>query len=80
MALIAERAGLWESLKEFVHTKPTWGTCAGMILLANEVFRTKTGGQNLLGGLDITVDRNYFGSQASYSIIIITINDQLFIT
>ncbi|CAJ0758270.1 22333_t:CDS:2, partial [Entrophospora sp. SA101] len=56
MALIAERAGLWESLKEFVHTKPTWGTCAGMILLANEVFRTKAGGQNLLGGLDITID------------------------
>lgn len=39
------------------------GTCAGMILLANEVLHQKTGGQTLLGGMDVKVDRNYFGSQ-----------------
>jgi len=36
-----------------------WGTCAGMILLANDVGRD----QPLLGLLDITVERNAYGSQ-----------------
>ncbi|CAG8711087.1 5366_t:CDS:1, partial [Acaulospora colombiana] len=63
MALVAERSGIWDDLREFVRTKPTWGTCAGMILLANEATKTKKGGQKLLGGLDITVNRNQFGSQ-----------------
>src|SRR5436190_17789933 len=66
MALVAERSGLMEPLRDFVRSeKPTWGTCAGMILLANEANKTKKGGQNLIGGLDITVNRNQFGSQAS---------------
>ena len=41
---------------------PAFGTCAGMILLASEVVDGKPG-QPLLGGLDITVRRNAFGSQ-----------------
>lgn len=44
--------------------KPTWGTCAGLILLAESANRTKKGGQELVGGLDIRVDRNHFGRQA----------------
>ena len=28
---------LWEPLKTFVHSKPTWGICAGSILLAEKV-------------------------------------------
>ncbi|RUS21285.1 PdxT/SNO family [Endogone sp. FLAS-F59071] len=63
IALIAERCGLLEPLRKFVRSKPTWGTCAGMILLANEASKTKKGGQQLLGGLDIAVNRNQFGSQ-----------------
>ncbi|RHZ44753.1 hypothetical protein Glove_709g26 [Diversispora epigaea] len=63
IALVAEHSGIWENLKEFVRQKPTWGTCAGMILLANEANNTKKGGQKLLGGLDIKVNRNQFGSQ-----------------
>ncbi|CAG8553211.1 374_t:CDS:2 [Paraglomus occultum] len=63
IALVAERSGLLNSLKDFVQTKPTWGTCAGLILLANEVNKTKKGGQKVLGGLDIAVNRNQFGSQ-----------------
>jgi 5'-phosphate synthase pdxT subunit len=43
--------------------KPTWGTCAGLILLAESANRTKKGGQELVGGLDIRVDRNHFGRQ-----------------
>ncbi|KAG5461074.1 MAG: SNO glutamine amidotransferase family-domain-containing protein, partial [Olpidium bornovanus] len=39
------------------------GTCAGMILLSNAAERMKQGGQKLLGGLDVVVRRNQFGSQ-----------------
>jgi 5'-phosphate synthase pdxT subunit len=41
---------------------PAFGTCAGMILLASEVLDGRHD-QKLLGGLDITVRRNAFGSQ-----------------
>jgi pyridoxal 5'-phosphate synthase pdxT subunit len=64
MALIAERWGLVEPLRAWVHSgRPTWGTCAGMILLAEQAVGQKQGGQALLGGLDVTVNRNYFGRQ-----------------
>lgn len=43
--------------------KPTWGTCAGLILLAEEANATKKGGQELIGGLDVRVHRNHFGRQ-----------------
>jgi len=45
-------------LKDFVHVKPTFGTCAGAILLANEVENPKQAG---LGALDITIRRNAYG-------------------
>jgi 5'-phosphate synthase pdxT subunit len=41
---------------------PTYGTCAGMILLAAELLDGRHD-QKLIGGLDITVRRNAFGSQ-----------------
>lgn len=64
IALGAQRAGLLEPLREWVRDgKPTWGTCAGMILLAREATGGKKSGQELLGGLDIRVGRNGFGSQ-----------------
>jgi pyridoxal 5'-phosphate synthase pdxT subunit len=40
-----------------------WGTCAGMILLADRAMMQKEGGQPLIGGLDVEVCRNFFGSQ-----------------
>jgi pyridoxal 5'-phosphate synthase pdxT subunit len=46
-----------------VHRKPTWGTCAGLILLAEAANATKKGGQDLIGGLDVRVNRNHFGRQ-----------------
>lgn len=63
MALIAERCGMLEPLRKFVQEKPTWGTCAGMILLAKEATGSKKGGQQLLNALDVVVNRNQFGSQ-----------------
>jgi 5'-phosphate synthase pdxT subunit len=107
MALVAERWGLIPELRGFAQQgKPIWGTCAGMIFLAERAQGAvrqcvaagvcgphnkstqllpmrahnkshasasaspallhagqKEGGQALLGGLDITVSRNFFGAQ-----------------
>ncbi len=66
MGLIAARWGLVEPLRQWVHGgRPTWGTCAGMILLAARATGQKQGGQPLLGGLNVTVNRNYFGRQTA---------------
>ena len=62
--IIGGEDGMFEKLKEFVKSsKPVWGTCAGLIVLADRVEGQKRGGQSLVGGLDITVKRNYFGKQ-----------------
>ncbi len=65
MSLVAARSGLLEPLRDFVKVlrKPVWGTCAGLILLAESANRTKKGGQDLIGGLDVRVNRNHFGRQ-----------------
>ena len=42
--------------------RPTFGTCAGMILLADHILDGAPG-QETLGGLDVTVRRNAFGRQ-----------------
>ena len=55
----------FEKLKQFVHTKPTFGTCAGAILLATEVENPKQLG---LGALDICIRRNAYGRQLESSI------------
>jgi 5'-phosphate synthase pdxT subunit len=52
-------------LKDFVRAKPTFGTCAGCILLATDVENPKQAG---LGALDITVRRNAYGRQIDSSI------------
>jgi glutamine amidotransferase PdxT len=59
---------VWEGLKDFITRKPTWGTCAGMVLLADQCVGASAvieNGQSLIGGMDILVCRNYFGSQVS---------------
>ena len=70
MGLIGTQDGMWTALKEFVHSsgRPVWGTCAGMILLAERCVGTSAviqDGQSLIGGMDVLVCRNYFGSQIS---------------
>ncbi len=52
-------------LKEFVRIKPTFGTCAGAILLAAKVENPEQAG---LGALDINVRRNAYGRQIDSSI------------
>jgi len=61
---LAER-GFLEKLRDFVSTKPTFGTCAGAILLAKEVENPP---QQSLGALDIRIRRNAYGRQIDSSI------------
>lgn len=53
--------GLIKPLKEKIESGlPTWGTCAGMILLANEIEGQE---EKYLNTMDIMVERNAFGTQ-----------------
>ncbi|KAJ2912252.1 hypothetical protein MD484_g8165, partial [Candolleomyces efflorescens] len=63
IALLARLSGLLDPLRKFVIEKPVWGTCAGAILLAQTVENTKKGGQEVLGGMSISIARNGWGSQ-----------------
>ena len=58
---MAVRFGMLEPLRESIgHGLPTYGTCAGMILLASAL---SDGDQPLIGALDVVVKRNAFGRQ-----------------
>ena len=61
-----ERDGFLDSLQSFVETTPTFGTCAGAILLAKNVENPP---QKSLAALDITVERNAYGRQIDSAII-----------
>lgn len=63
LKLLGEKG--FEKLRQFVRLKPTFGTCAGAILLASEVENPKQSG---LGALDITIRRNAYGRQLDSSI------------
>jgi 5'-phosphate synthase pdxT subunit len=60
-----EQGGFLEKLRDFVKTKPTFGTCAGAILLAR---RVENPSQESLGALDVCVRRNAYGRQMESSI------------
>lgn len=63
MAKLARTFDLLEPLRARVKAgMPTFGTCAGMILLADRI-RDGIEGQETIGGLDVTVRRNAFGRQ-----------------
>lgn len=63
MAKLARTFELLEPLRERVAGgMPTFGTCAGMILLADRI-EDGTADQETIGGLDVTVRRNAFGRQ-----------------
>ncbi len=63
MAKLAGIFDLLEPLRSRVRTGlPVFGTCAGMILLADRI-EDGTADQQTIGGLDITVRRNAFGRQ-----------------
>ncbi len=63
MAKLARTFELFEPLRDRIKLgMPVFGTCAGMIMLADRV-EDGTADQETLGGLDITVRRNAFGRQ-----------------
>ncbi len=63
MYKLARTFDLLEPLRQRVHDgMPAFGTCAGMIMLADKVLDGTTD-QETIGGLDITVRRNAFGRQ-----------------
>jgi 5'-phosphate synthase pdxT subunit len=63
MDKLSRMFGLADPLKEAIGSGlPVYGTCAGLIMLADRVLDA-IGGQQSLGGLDISVRRNAFGSQ-----------------
>jgi 5'-phosphate synthase pdxT subunit len=66
MLKFLEQRGFFEVLKDFVHTTPTFGTCAGVILLAKDVTHPA---QKSLGALDVTVERNAYGRQIDSTIL-----------
>lgn len=55
--------GMQQPLREAIRAGlPVYGTCAGLILLADRI-ENPIAGQESLGGLDVTVRRNAFGGQ-----------------
>jgi 5'-phosphate synthase pdxT subunit len=63
MDKLSRMFGLADPLKSAIAGGlPVWGTCAGLIMLADTIL-DGIEGQESLGGLDIDVRRNAFGSQ-----------------
>ena len=60
---LARAFDLFEPLRERLHAGlPAFGTCAGMIMLAEHI-EGGVAGQQTFGGLDVVVRRNAFGRQ-----------------
>jgi pyridoxal 5'-phosphate synthase pdxT subunit len=66
MLKFLERNAFFDALQAFVQTTPTFGTCAGAILLAKDVQHPA---QKSLAAMDITVERNAYGRQIDSSIL-----------
>ena len=64
LKLLGEKG--FQKLSDFVHTKPTFGTCAGAILLAKQVENPHQTGLN---AIDMTIRRNAYGRQIDSSIV-----------
>ncbi|MEL5953802.1 pyridoxal 5'-phosphate synthase glutaminase subunit PdxT [Streptomyces sp. CLV115] len=63
MSKLASLFGMLEPLRERVREgMPVYGTCAGMILLADKILDPRSG-QETIGGIDMIVRRNAFGRQ-----------------
>lgn len=62
----ADQHSLLDWLRSFSKHRAVWGTCAGLILLSDQLVSdtAKLGGQETLGGLPIRTNRNYWGRQA----------------
>lgn len=60
---LAQTFGIFDQIRQRIADgMPVYGSCAGMILLADQILDAKSD-QKTFGGLDITVRRNAFGRQ-----------------
>jgi 5'-phosphate synthase pdxT subunit len=66
MLKFLERNHFLDALTAFVQHTPTFGTCAGAILLAKDVQHPA---QTSLAALDITIERNAYGRQIDSTIL-----------
>ncbi|MFI2351443.1 pyridoxal 5'-phosphate synthase glutaminase subunit PdxT [Streptomyces sp. NPDC019443] len=63
MSKLAVLFGMMEPLRERIAAGlPVYGTCAGLIMLADKILDPRSG-QETLGGIDMIVRRNAFGRQ-----------------
>ena len=69
-----DEEGLWEPLRRFMESQPVFGTCAGAILMAEQVENPP---QRSLGGVPMTVRRNAYGRQLASSIRIVEVDLEL---
>jgi 5'-phosphate synthase pdxT subunit len=60
MLKLIDYMGLNKPLRDFAAEKPVFGTCAGAILLANDVQNPP---QESFGVVDMTIERNAYGRQ-----------------
>jgi pyridoxal 5'-phosphate synthase pdxT subunit len=74
MSILLQRNNILIPIQRLVQVErlPCWGTCAGLILLSNEIINTKINLSSVnesslkyrvIGGLDIQIERNSFGRQ-----------------
>jgi 5'-phosphate synthase pdxT subunit len=66
LKLLRYEEGLNEAVRKFGETKPIFGTCAGAILIANEVSNPP---QESFGLMDIGVERNAYGRQLDSRVV-----------
>ncbi|MTA51727.1 MAG: pyridoxal 5'-phosphate synthase glutaminase subunit PdxT [Actinobacteria bacterium] len=75
ISMLAKRVGLMDPLRKFVKDGfAVYGSCAGMIMLADEILDGRSD-QETIGGLDITVRRNAFGRQVDSFETDLTVKD-----
>jgi 5'-phosphate synthase pdxT subunit len=66
LKLLDYEPGLYDALADFSRRKPLFGTCAGAILMANEVASPA---QPSLSVMDIGVERNAYGRQIDSRVV-----------
>lgn len=74
MTKVLRAGGLLGPLAAFAASRPVFGTCAGCILLGRET--TDRADVQPLGVLDITVERNAYGSQRESFLTTLTLDDE----
>lgn len=78
MSKLLKTNGLFDPISEWAgKDNPTWGTCAGLIMLSKEITSISSLEQSHIPILEICVERNHFGPQvASFIAPLILINEK----